>query len=250
MTSEPDERDRAVHATVLAALRPFGDDVADVRLEWFERAHAWFTVVTPHAAGAAPLTVAVEDGDCLLVTIGATTGEVVGLDRPSEWLTTLATAVFAGRSQEAGRSGQHARVLCEDGSVVTLRRGLPWPGMWRTATRHAPYGLRATDRLRGLGTFLRDKAGDVETFRDVDQVQAHLEWPDVSDGEYTGALTIDGHVLELVATPDERVLARVTETVDPALLRALAEAAAARAGLPAGLDPANVWRATLPPPRR
>ncbi|WP_421732836.1 hypothetical protein [Cellulomonas sp.] len=111
------------------------------------------------------------------------------------------------------------------------------------------YALRATERLRGLGTFVRDGSGEVETFRDVDQVQARLEWPDVSDGEYTDALTIDGHVLELVATPDERVIVRVTETVDTARLRTLAQAAAGRAGLPADLDPASVWRAALPPPR-
>ena len=250
MTSEPDERDRAVHATLLAALRPFGDDVADVGLEWNEHAHLWFTEVTPHAAGAAALGVAAEDGERLLVTVGATTAELDGLSDPLQWLTTVATAVFAGRSLEAGRSGAHARILCEDGSVVTFRRSLPWPGMWRAATRHAPYGLRATDRLRGLGTFLRDRSGEVDTFRDVDQVQSHVEWPDVSDGDCTDALTIDGHVLELVATPDERVLVRVTETVDPARLRALAEAAAVQAGLPADLDPASVWRATLPARRR
>lgn len=152
-----------MHATVLAALRPFGD-VADVRLEWGPRARLWFTEVTPRAPGAAALAVAVEDRDRLLVTVGATTGEIGGLSRPLEWLTTLATAVFAGRSLEAGRSGQHARVLCEDGSVVTLRRGLPWPGMWRSATHHEPYGPRATDQLRALGrSFATDPARSTRT---------------------------------------------------------------------------------------
>ncbi|MEZ0449483.1 hypothetical protein [Cellulomonas sp. ICMP 17802] len=144
MTPEPDARDRAVHDTLVAALRPFGQ-VAEVRLEWSEPARTWFTVVTPHAAGAAPLTVGVEDDDLLLVTVGSTTGEIAGPTDRLEWLTPLAAAVFAGRSREAGRSGQHARIEHEDGSRETISRGPGWPGMWLAATRHAPYGPRATD---------------------------------------------------------------------------------------------------------
>ncbi|KQY41991.1 hypothetical protein [Cellulomonas sp. Root137] len=247
MTPEPDEHDLAVRDTLVAALAPFGSDVADVALSWSEPAHTWFTVVTPRARGAAPLEVAVDDRAdlSLLVTVGATTGEFAGLSAPMEWLSVLATAVFAGRASEAGRSGQHLRVLLDDGTVVTVRRGLPWPGMWRSAAHHAPYGLRATDGLRRVGTFLRDLSGDVSAHEDVDHLAAWVEWPDVSDGEYTDVITIDGHVVELAATPDERVVATVTSTVDLARLRMLAEAAAAQAGLPADQDARAVWRATV-----
>ena len=54
----------------------------------------------------------------------------------------------------------------------------------------------------------------------------------------------------LAATPDERVVATVTSTVDLARLRMLAEAAAAQAGLPADQDARAVWRATVRRGRR
>ena len=120
------------------------------------------------------------------------------------------------------------------------------------ALRHAPRAVRPSrdGPAARSRAFVRDRSGEVDAYKDVDQLEAHVEWPDVSDGEYTDAVTTDGHVLELIATPHERVVVRVTGTVDPALLRTLARAAAVPAGLPADLDAASVWRAVLPPRRR
>jgi hypothetical protein len=88
----------------------------------------------------------------------------------------------------------------------------------------------------GSAVLVFDRGGDVLVFSELQDAEAYMESIDVLDGEYEGAFTTHGNVVDIAGVRDGPVSLRVTLDRDDVRLRELLLKGQSRLGFVSNVD--------------